>query len=100
MIHVLDQESSSNSATLSSNVWQIKTKQKETPSLTWETIRPIPAYSNITKQCLLYLHKKLLIATYPNPSELLKIWNSFQNAACKNFNSNDWVNYRELIQAF
>ena len=52
-----------NNTTLSSYVWEVKTEQKETPNLNWEIVRSVPAYSNITKQCMLCLYEKLLIAT-------------------------------------
>ena len=60
-----------NSTTLSSYVWEVKTEQNETPNLNWEIVRSVPAYSNITKRCMLCLYEKLLIATYPNQEELL-----------------------------
>ena len=60
-----------NSTTLSSYVWEVKTDQNETPNLNWEIVRSVPAYSNITKRCMLCIYEKLLIATYPNQEELL-----------------------------
>ena len=60
-----------NSTTLSSYVWELKTEQNEIPNLNLEMARSVPAYSNITKRCMLCLYEKLLIATYPNPEELL-----------------------------
>ena len=60
-----------NSTTLSSYVSEVKADQKETPNLKWEIVRSVPAYSNITKRCMLCLYEKLLIATYPNQEELL-----------------------------
>ena len=49
----------------------MKTEQNETQNLNWEIVRSVPAYSNITKRCMLSLYEKLLIATYPNLEELL-----------------------------
>lgn len=46
---------------LSIYVWEMKTKQKETPQ---EMIRLALAYLNIMKQCLLCLHGNFLIVTY------------------------------------
>ena len=60
-----------NSTKLSSYVWEVKIEQNETPNLNWEIVRSVPAYSNITKRCMLCLYEKLLIATYPNQEELL-----------------------------
>ena len=60
-----------NSTTLSSYVWVVKTDQNETPNLNWEIVWSVPAYSNITKRCMSCLYETLLIATYPNPDELL-----------------------------
>ena len=60
-----------NSTTLSSYVLEVKAEQNETPNLNWEIVRSVPAYSNITKRCILCLYEKILIASYPNPEELL-----------------------------
>ena len=60
-----------NSTTLSSYVLEVKTEQNEIPNLNWKIVRPVPAYSNITKRCMLCLYEKLLIATYPSREELL-----------------------------
>ena len=46
-------------------------KKNVTPALTWEVLRTVKAYSNITKRCSLRLHEKLAIITYPYPDELL-----------------------------
>ena len=72
------------SMTLSSYVWEMKTKQKETPSLTWKIIQPGQAYSNITKKCVFCLHGKLLIVTYLNPSETFGINHKYQKEMIKN----------------
>ena len=39
--------------------------------LKWSIVKSVRAYSNITKKCLLCLHKKLEIVNYPHPEELL-----------------------------
>ena len=76
-------ENYSNSTTLSSYVWKIKKRKKETPTLVQEIIRTAPPYTNITKRCSLCLHKKLAILMYPNQSELLnkKVRASFKMLA-------------------
>ena len=40
---------------LSKYIWQINGKHQEIPSLKWSIVRRVPAYSNITKKCLLCL---------------------------------------------
>ena len=40
-------------------------------NLSWEIMSQADHYSNISKRCLLCLHKKLAIALCPNPEELL-----------------------------
>ena len=59
------------STTLSSYIWEIKDNHHVTPSLSWSIVKSVPAYSNLTKRCLLCLHEKLAIITYPRPDELL-----------------------------
>ena len=61
----------SNSTALSTYVWDIKEKQKIDPILSWSILKSVPAYSNITKRCLLCLHEKLEIISYENTDELL-----------------------------
>ena len=53
------------------NVSEIKEKYNETPVLKWYVVRTVPSYSNITKRCLLCLHKKSEILYYSNTEELL-----------------------------
>ena len=41
------------------------------PTLKWPIVKFIPSYSNISKKCLLYLHKKLEIVNFGNQDHLL-----------------------------
>ena len=59
-----------NSTTLSSYVWKMKKRKNVAPAITWEVLRTVKTYSNITKRCSLCLHEKLAIITYPYPDEL------------------------------
>ena len=52
-------------------LWELKKSTKETPKLTWSVLSVVPAYSNISKWCLLCLNEKLLIANYPDQKQLL-----------------------------
>ena len=86
-----------NSTTLSSYVWEMKTRKNLAPALTWEVLRTVRTYSNITKRCSLCLHEKLAIITYPYPDELLNRRSELVTKCrhknkflLKNFNSNDW----------
>ena len=86
-----------NSTTLSTYLRSIKsTSEVQNVNLSWEIMRQAASYSNVSKQCLLYLHEKLAIALYPNPEELLNK-RSEMISKCRhlnkfllmNFNSND-----------
>ena len=86
-----------NSTTISCYVWKMKKRENVAQDLTWEVLRTVKTYSNITKMCSSCLHEKLAIITYPYPNELLnrrfelvtkcRHKNKF---LLKNFNSNDW----------
>ena len=52
-------------------LWRIKEKHQENPSLKRSIVKRVPAYSDITKKCILCLHEKLEIVNYPHPEELL-----------------------------
>ena len=60
-----------NHTTLSKYVWDIKEKFSKTTVLKWCIARTVPSYFNITKRCLLCLHKKSEILYYPNTDQLL-----------------------------
>ena len=52
-------------------VWKLKQKHNIKPTLKWYISKSVPSYSNITKSCMLCLHEKFEILTYPNQDELL-----------------------------
>ena len=58
------------STALSAYVWNLQSNNV-TPTSTWSILRTVPAYTNITKRCLLCLHEKLAIVTYGKIEELL-----------------------------
>ena len=60
-----------NDTAWSSYLWDLKDNHNQIPKLTWSIVRFAPGCSNISKRCLLCLHKKLLILNYHNPTELL-----------------------------
>ena len=41
------------------------------PTLKWSIVKSVPSYSNISKKCLLFLHKKLEIANFKDQDHLL-----------------------------
>ena len=55
---------------LSKYVWELKDAGKM-PLFKWSIVKRIPAYSNISKRCLLCLSEKLMILTYEHQRELL-----------------------------
>ena len=64
-------EASTNDATLSKYIWELKETSNLSPTLVWSIAKKVPPYSNICKKCLLCLYKKLEIINYPRPDELL-----------------------------
>ena len=62
-----------NSTTLSKYIWKKKTENNQPPSLQWSIVTKAPAYSNISKRCLLCLNEKLAIITHPDQQNLLNI---------------------------
>ena len=61
-----------NDTSLSNYIWKIKEKHQENPSLKWSIVKMVPAYSYITKKCLLCLHEKLEIVNYPHHRKIVK----------------------------
>ena len=57
--------------TLAKYVCEQKQRHNVTPTLKWYIVKSVPSYSNITKSCMLSLHEKFEIPTYPNQGELL-----------------------------
>ena len=51
----------SKDTTLSKYIWEIKKEYNEMPTLKWSIVKSVLLYSNISKKCLLCLHKKLEI---------------------------------------
>ena len=64
-------ESSTNDTTFSKYIWELKETSNSSPTLVWSIAKKVPSYSNISKRCLLCLHKKLEIINYPRPDQLL-----------------------------
>ena len=59
-----------NSTTLSKHVWEQKLENRQ-PNLKWSILATAPAYSNISKRCLLCLREKIEIISYPIQENLL-----------------------------
>ena len=55
-----------NKTTLAKDVWEQKQRHNVTPTLKWYIVKSVLSYSNITKSCMLCLHKMFEILTYPN----------------------------------
>ena len=64
-------ETQMNKTTLEKYVWKQKQRHNVKPTLKWYIVKSVPSYSNITKSCMLCLHEKFEILTYPNQDELL-----------------------------
>ena len=82
-----------NDKALSTFLWKLKKSTKETTKLTWSVLKVVPAYSNISKRCLLCLNEKLLIATYPDQKQLLNK-RSELIAKCRHENKFFLINYK------
>ena len=78
---------------LSSYLWELKKKTIEIPKLTWSILKIVPGYLNISKRCLLCLHEKLYIPTYPDQEELLNK-RSELISKCRHENKFLLANYR------
>ena len=82
-----------NDTALSTFLWELKKSTKETPQLTWSVLKVAPAYSNISKRCLLCLNENLLITTYPDQKQLLNK-RSELIAKCRHENKFLLMNYK------
>ena len=52
-------------------VLELKEKHNITPALKWYIIKSLPPYSNNAKSCMVCLHEKFEISTYPNQQDLV-----------------------------
>ena len=57
--------------TLPKFIWNTKRQTGSAPEISWSISKPIPAYNNASKQCLLCLSEKLSIVTFTHPTQLL-----------------------------
>ena len=57
--------------TLANYVWEQKQRHNITPTLKWYIAKSELSYSNIMKSCMLCIHEKFEILTYPNQDEQL-----------------------------
>ena len=57
--------------TLSKFFWNEKRQTGTEPTVSWSISKPIPAYNNISKRCLLCLTEKLSIITFKDQTQLL-----------------------------
>ena len=64
-------EDQAGSTALSTYFHKMKKEAKTDPLLKWEILKTVPAYSNITKRCLLCLQEKFEILSYKKQGELL-----------------------------
>ena len=86
-------EGNSTYTTLSKYVWEMKKNLKIIPSLKWSIIKPVPAYSNISKKSQLCLQGKFEVLNYPNPNELLNK-RSDLISKCRHLNKFLFPNYK------
>ena len=90
-------ETQMNKTTLAKYVWEQKQRHNITPTLKWYMVKSVPSYSNITKTCMLCLHEKFEILTYPNQDELFNKRSEFvskyrhiNKCLLSNYKANDW----------
>ena len=86
----------SKETTLSGFLWDLKNKNIPAPELQWSIDKNVPAYSNISKTCLLCLHDRLAVITFKDQDNLLNKRSELMNKCChenefllSNYNSND-----------
>ena len=60
----------------------LQNKNISVPELQWFTEKNVPAYSNISKRCLLYLHETLAIITFKDQDNLLNKRPELMNKFC------------------
>ena len=64
---LFNNKGSANDSTLSRYIWELKETSNSSLTLVRPIAKKVPPYSNISKKCLLCLHKKLEIINYPRP---------------------------------
>ena len=82
-----------NKVTLAKYVWEQKQSHNITPTLKWYIVKSVPSYSHITKSCMLFLHEKFDILTYPNQDELLNKRSELV-FKCRHINKYQLSNYK------
>ena len=55
---------------LSKHIWKLM-ENNQAPEITWSIKTSAPAYTNITKRCMLCLQEKMTIITFPDEDSLL-----------------------------
>ena len=86
-------ETQMNKTTLAKYVWKQKQRHNITPTLKLYIVKSVPSYTNITRSCMLCLHEKFEILTYPNQDEL---WNKRSELVSKGRHINKYLlsNYK------
>ena len=83
----------SKETTLSGFLWSLKNKNAPAPELQWSIEKTVPAYSNISKRCLLCLHEKLAIITFEDQDNILNKRSELMNK-CRHGNKFLLCNYK------
>ena len=71
-----------NKTTSAKYIWEQKQRHKIIPALKWYIFKSVPSYFIITKSCMLCLHEKFEILTYPNQDELLNKRSELVSKCC------------------
>ena len=80
-----------NDTTLAKYIWELKSKRIKIPTLKWSIMKNVPDYSNITKNCLLYLHEKFKFLNYPTTLALRKKCPNMELFLVRIFLHSDWI---------
>ena len=82
--------------TLTDYIWKMKENFAEMPTIKWSIIKTAPAYSNISKRCLLCLQEKLCIIENNNQENLLNKRSELVNK-CPHTNKFLLKNYKKSL---
>ena len=85
-----------NSTSIAKHIWNRKDTTDITPDIKWSLVKHAPAYSNISKKCILCSKEKLAIITYPNLENLLNK-KSELISKCRHENKFLLRNYKRVI---
>ena len=88
---------SANDTSFSEYISELKETWNSSPDLIWSIAKKVPPDSNISKKCLLCLHEKIELISYPRPEELLnkRFELIFRCWHAPNYKTKHWLQSRD-----